>query len=108
MARRQEAQDTSPTKWQPKETVSNEDNRQPSAIMTELLQGKKVIDRDFETTIEQSNKRIKLIFRPGEIKAHLDHLRKETESKLPPLPTQESLIKVRRNLHPPFLGKALE
>ncbi|KAB2617912.1 beta-glucosidase 24-like [Pyrus ussuriensis x Pyrus communis] len=41
MARRQEAQDTSPTKWQPKETVSNEDNRQPSAIMTELLQGKK-------------------------------------------------------------------
>ncbi|KAM1094642.1 hypothetical protein ACFX13_009748 [Malus domestica] len=76
--------------------------------MAELLQGKKVIDRDFETTIEEYDKCIKLFLRPGEMKARFEHFRKEAESKLPLLPSQEPLIKVRRNLHPPFLGKTLE
>lgn len=66
------------------------------------------MDRDFETTIEESNKRIKLILRPREMKACLEHFRKEAKSKLPPLPSQEPLIKVKWNHHPPFLGEALE
>ncbi|KAM1134912.1 hypothetical protein ACFX19_044683 [Malus domestica] len=86
----------------------NEDDRQPSTIMAELLQGKKVIDRDFETTIKESEKRIKLLLWSGKMKAHLKHFRKEAESKLPPLPPQEPIIKIRRNLHPLFLDEALE
>lgn len=88
--------------------MGSEDDRQPLAIMAELLQGKRMIDRDFETTIEESEKRIKLFLWPREMKAHLEHFWKEVESKLPLLPTQEPLIKVRRNLHPPFLSEALE
>ncbi|KAM2893541.1 hypothetical protein FF1_008886 [Malus domestica] len=72
------------------------------------LQGKRVMDRDFETTIEESEKRIKLLIRPGEMKAHFEHFRKEVESKRPPLSQQEPLIRVRRNLHSPFLGESLE
>ena len=59
--------------------------------MAELLQGKKAIDRDFETTIEESEKRIKLLLRPGEMKARFEHFRKEAESKLPPLPPQKPM-----------------
>ena len=108
MAHRQVAQATLATKWQPKETVGNKDDRQPSATMVELLQGNKVINRDFETTIEESDKRIKLFLQPGEIKAHLEHFWKEAKSKLPPLPPQQPLIKVRWHLQPPFLSQALE
>lgn len=68
--------------------------------MIELLQGMKVIDRDFEIEIEESKKRIKLLLRPGELKACIK--RKEAESKLPPLPPHEPLIKVRWNHHLPF------
>ncbi|KAM1733568.1 hypothetical protein ACFX14_018966 [Malus domestica] len=42
------------------------------------------------------------------MKAHFEHLRKEAKSKLPPVPPQEPLIKVRRNRHPPFFGEALQ
>lgn len=74
--------------------------------MNELLQGNKIIDHDFKTTIKESNKRIQLFFRPREIKARHEHFKKEAESKLPLLPPQEPLIKVRQNLHPPFLDEA--
>ncbi|KAM2936423.1 hypothetical protein COP2_034025 [Malus domestica] len=73
IAYRQVAQVTPATKWQPKETMDNEDDRQPPKIMDELLQGKKVIDHDFETTIEESKKKIKLLFLPREMKARLEH-----------------------------------
>ncbi|KAM1625196.1 hypothetical protein ACFX2K_023301 [Malus domestica] len=42
------------------------------------------------------------------MKARLEHFRQEAESKLASLAIQEPLIKIRRNLHPPFLGEALE
>ena len=42
------------------------------------------------------------------MKARLEYFRMEAESKLPPLSIQEPLIRVRRNLHPPFLGEALQ
>ncbi|KAM1457004.1 hypothetical protein ACFX13_035085 [Malus domestica] len=42
------------------------------------------------------------------MKARLEHFRQEAESKLAPPAIQEPLIKIRRNLHPPFLGEALE
>ncbi|KAM1156997.1 hypothetical protein ACFX2B_027421 [Malus domestica] len=76
--------------------------------MTELVQGKRLVNRDVETTFEEANKRIKFIFRPGEMKARFEHFRQEAESKLSPPTPQEPLIKIRRNLHPPFLGEALE
>ena len=72
------------------------------------LQGQKETNRDFETTIEAAEKRIKLLLRPGEMKAHFKQFKKEAESQLPPLPLKEPLIRVRRNLHPPFLGESLE
>lgn len=56
MAHRRAAQEVSVTKWQPKETTSKENDRQTSAIMTKLLQGKKIIDRDFEIEIEKFEK----------------------------------------------------
>ena len=42
------------------------------------------------------------------MKARFEHFKKEAEDKLPPLPVREPFIKVRRNLHPPFLGEALQ
>ncbi|KAM1940387.1 hypothetical protein ACFX13_028096 [Malus domestica] len=42
------------------------------------------------------------------MKARLEHFRQKAESKLTPPATQKPLIKIRRNLHPPFLGEALE
>ncbi|KAM1923982.1 hypothetical protein ACFX15_021820 [Malus domestica] len=42
------------------------------------------------------------------MKARFEHVRKKAESKLPPLPPQGPLIRVRRNLHPQFLGESLE
>ncbi|KAM1233695.1 hypothetical protein ACFX2J_003375 [Malus domestica] len=42
------------------------------------------------------------------MKARFEHSKQEAESKLSRPTTQESLIKIRRNLHPPFLGEALE
>lgn len=76
--------------------------------MTELLQGKKAIYYDLETMIEESEKQIKLLIQLGEIKARLEHFREEAESKLPPLTPQEPLIKMRLNLHLPFLSEALK
>ncbi|XP_070664519.1 uncharacterized protein [Malus domestica] len=76
--------------------------------MTELVQGKRLVDRDVETTFEEADKRIKLLLRPGEMKARLEFFRQEAESKFAPPAIQEPLIKIRRNLHPPFLGEALE
>ncbi|KAM1915683.1 hypothetical protein ACFX13_035502 [Malus domestica] len=76
--------------------------------MAELLREKKAADCDFETTIEESEKRIKLILRPIEMKARFEHFRKEAESKLYPFTPQEPLIRIWRNLHLPFLGESLE
>ncbi|XP_050116057.1 uncharacterized protein LOC126593931 [Malus sylvestris] len=107
LARRQVTQPVSATKWQPKETVGSGDDWPTPTIMAEL-QGQKEINRDFETTIEAAEKRIKLLIRHDEMKACFQQFKKEAESQLPPLPLKEPLIKVRRNLHPPFLGKSLE
>lgn len=91
MARRRATQDASATKWQPKETADEEDGRKRLTIMTELLQGKKATDRDFETMIEQLEKWIKLLLRPREIKARLEHFRgrglKQTSSTTAPRAT---------------------
>ena len=76
--------------------------------MTELVHGKQSVDHALETTFEEADKRIKLLVRPGEMKARLEHFKKEAEDKLPPLPVEEPLIKIWRNLHPPFLGEALQ
>ncbi|KAM2799220.1 hypothetical protein COP2_004353 [Malus domestica] len=76
--------------------------------MTELVQGKGLVNRDVETTFEEDDKQIKLLLRPREMKARFEHFRQKAESKLPPPTTQEPLIKIRQNLHPPFLGEALE
>ena len=84
MVRRRAAQETSAPKWQPKEKASNDDERQPPTIMTELLQGKQKIDRDFETTIEESEKWIKLLLRPGEMKARLEYFQKESREQTSP------------------------
>ncbi|KAM2824370.1 hypothetical protein COP1_034289 [Malus domestica] len=108
MARRQAAQETSAPQWRPKDTIVTDDERPPPAIMTELVQGKWLVNRDIETTFEEADKRIKLLLQPGEMKARLEHFRQEAESKLAPPAIQEPLIKIRRNLHPPFLGEALE
>ncbi|KAM1944739.1 hypothetical protein ACFX15_012937 [Malus domestica] len=108
MARRRAAQETSIPKWRSKETVANDDRRPSPTIMTELVQGKRLVNRDFETTFEEVDKRIKLLLWAGEMKACLEHFRQEAESKLPRLTPQEPLIKIRRKLHPPFLGEALE
>ncbi|KAM1195014.1 hypothetical protein ACFX2J_021567 [Malus domestica] len=83
------------------------DDRSTPTIMAEL-QGQKETNRDFETTIEASEKRIKLLLRLGEMKARFEQFKKEAESQLPPLPLKEPLIRVRRNLHPPLLGESLE
>ena len=76
--------------------------------MTELVHDKQSVDHALETTFEEAEKRIKLLLRPGEMKARLEHFKKEVENKLPPLPVEEPLIKIRRNLHPLFLGEALQ
>ncbi|KAM1966178.1 hypothetical protein ACFX15_046430 [Malus domestica] len=85
MAHRRAAQETSVPKWQPKETVANDDERPSPTIMTELVQGKQLVNQDFETTFEEAGKGIKLLLRPGEMKARLKHFRQEAESKLLPL-----------------------
>ncbi|KAM2766146.1 hypothetical protein COP1_022094 [Malus domestica] len=108
LACRRAAQETSIPKWPPNDTIANDDERPPPMIMTELVQGKRLVNQDIETTFEEADKRIKLLLRPGEMKARLEHFRQEAESKLTPPATREPLIKIRRNLHPPFLGEALE
>ncbi|KAM2400269.1 hypothetical protein ACFXTH_036735 [Malus domestica] len=108
MARRRAAQETSAPKWRPKDTAATDDERPPPAIMTELAQGKRLVDQDVETMFEEVDKRIKLLIRPGEMKARLEHFRQEAESKLYPPAIPEPLVKIRRNLHPLFLGESLE
>ncbi|KAM1850919.1 hypothetical protein ACFX13_015040 [Malus domestica] len=108
MARRQAAQQTLAPQWRSNDTIVTDDERPPPAIMTELVQGKRLVNRDIKTTFEEADKRIKLLLRPGEMKARLEHFRQEAESKLVPPAIQEPLIKIRRNLHPPFIGEALE
>ena len=79
LARRQAAQETSAAsshKWQPKEKVGDNDNRQTPAIMRELAQGKQPVDHALITTFEEAEKRIKLLIRPGEMKARLEHFKK--------------------------------
>ena len=111
MARRQAAQEASATssrQWQPKEKDADDDTQQTPTIMRELAQGKQQADQALITTFEEAEKRIKLLIRPGEMKARLEHFKAAAEDKLPPLPANEPLIKVRRNLHPPFVGEALQ
>ncbi|KAM1568302.1 hypothetical protein ACFX1Z_046745 [Malus domestica] len=73
MARRRAAQETSAPKWRPKDTIATDDERPPPTIMTELAQGKRLVDQHIETTFEEADKRIKLLLRPGEMKARLEH-----------------------------------
>ncbi|KAM1328710.1 hypothetical protein ACFX2I_012696 [Malus domestica] len=94
MAHRQAAQETSVPKWRPKETIANDDERPSSMIMTELVQRKQLVNQDIETTFEEADKWIKLLLRPGEMKARFEHFRQEAESKLPPPATREPLIKI--------------
>ncbi|KAM1207787.1 hypothetical protein ACFX2G_008392 [Malus domestica] len=42
------------------------------------------------------------------MKARFEQFTKDAESQLPPLPLKEPLIKVRQNLHPPFLDESFE
>ncbi|XP_070668828.1 uncharacterized protein [Malus domestica] len=91
MARRRAAQETSAPKWRPKDTAATDDERPPPAIMTELAQGKRLVDQDVETMFEEADKRIKLLIRPGEMKARLEHFRQEAESKLYPPAIPEPL-----------------
>ncbi|KAM2325981.1 hypothetical protein ACFX1X_025262 [Malus domestica] len=107
LAQRQAAQPVLATKWQPKEMAGSGDDWPTPTIMAKL-QGQKETNRDFETTIEASKKRIKLFLRPGEMKAGFEQFKKEAETQLPPLPLKEPLIRVRRNLHPSFLDESLE
>ncbi|KAM1702098.1 hypothetical protein ACFXTN_025276 [Malus domestica] len=60
MARRQVAQTVSAAKWQPKEVVGSGDDRPIPTIMAKL-QGQDGTNHDFETTIEESEKCIKLL-----------------------------------------------
>ncbi|KAM2008895.1 hypothetical protein ACFX16_003743 [Malus domestica] len=92
MARRRAAQETSVPKWRPKETIANDDEQPSPTIMTELVQGKRLVNQDIETTFEEVDKRIKLLLRPGKMKARFEHFRQEAESKLPPPATREPLI----------------
>ncbi|KAM2620250.1 hypothetical protein TB1_036299 [Malus domestica] len=108
LARRRAAEETSAPKWRPNDTAAIDDERPPPAIMTELAQEKRLVDQDIETTFEEADKRIKLLIRPGEMRARLEHFRREAESKLSPPVIQEPLVRIRRNLHPPFLGEFLE
>ncbi|KAM1746425.1 hypothetical protein ACFX11_013056 [Malus domestica] len=94
--------------WQPKEAAGSEDDRQTPIVMAESLQGQRVTDHDFETTIEESEKNIKLLIWPDEMKARFKHFRKKAEINLPPLTPQKPLIRVRWNLYPPFVGESLE
>ncbi|KAM1002267.1 hypothetical protein ACFX2C_002716 [Malus domestica] len=94
MASRRVTQETSIPKWRPKETVANNDERPSPTIMTELVPGKRLVNRDVETTFEEADKRIRLLLWLGEMKARFEHFRQEAESKLPPPTTQASLIKI--------------
>ncbi|KAM2554664.1 hypothetical protein TB2_018766 [Malus domestica] len=94
MACRRAAQETSVPKWRLKETVANDDERPSPTIMTKLVQGKRLVNRDVKTTFEEADKRMKLLLQPGEMKARFKHFRQEAESKLPPPTTQEPLIKI--------------
>ncbi|KAM0988057.1 hypothetical protein ACFX10_012118 [Malus domestica] len=85
MARQQAAQTMSAAKWQSKEVIRNRDDRQTPTIMAEL-QGRKRTSHNFETTIEESEKRIKFLIRPGEMKTRFEQFEKDTERKLPLLP----------------------
>ncbi|KAM1743403.1 hypothetical protein ACFX12_013297 [Malus domestica] len=79
MARLQAAQTVSATKWQLKETVGNGDDRPTPTIMAKL-QGQKETNRDYETTIEEFKKRIKLLLQPREMKACFEQFKKEAEN----------------------------
>ncbi|KAM1369984.1 hypothetical protein ACFX2F_040497 [Malus domestica] len=94
MARRRATQETSVPQWRPNDTIATDDERPPPAIMTELVQGKWLVNRDVETTFEEADKRIKLLLRGGEMKARLEHFRQEAESKLALPAIQEPLIKI--------------
>ncbi|KAM1480210.1 hypothetical protein ACFX2I_027381 [Malus domestica] len=104
MARRQAAQIVLATKWQPKEAVRSGNDWPTPTIMAEL-QGQKGTNHDFKTTIEESEKHIKLLIQPRKMKAHFEQFRKEAESQLSLLPPKEPLIRVRRKL---FLIESLE
>ncbi|KAM1416750.1 hypothetical protein ACFX2I_008249 [Malus domestica] len=70
---------------EPRDQLATDDERPPPAIMTELAQGKRLVDQDVDTMFKEADKRIKLLIRPGEMKARLEHFRQEAESKLSPL-----------------------
>ncbi|KAM1147170.1 hypothetical protein ACFX2I_038860 [Malus domestica] len=75
MARRRATQETSVPKWRSNDTIITDDERPPPVIMTELVQGKRLVNRDIKTTFEEADKRIKLLLRPGEMKARFEYFR---------------------------------
>lgn len=73
--------------------------------MTEIAVRKKPETTTFEAEIKEFEKQIKLLLWLGEMKARIEHVRKEDEEKGHiPMP-QDPLIKVRRNRNPPFSVK---
>ncbi|KAB2604032.1 hypothetical protein D8674_042381 [Pyrus ussuriensis x Pyrus communis] len=79
--------------FKPPKTSDQRCERPTPTIMTELAEGKKVAAAGFETTIEDAEKRIKILLRPGETRARLEHFTQEAERKLSPLPPREPFIK---------------
>ncbi|KAM1670164.1 hypothetical protein PS1_044197 [Malus domestica] len=86
MGHRRVAQETSIPKWRPKETVANNDERPSPMIMTELVPGKWLVNRDVEITFEEADKRIKLLLRPGEMTARFEHFRQKLKANCPRQP----------------------
>lgn len=64
-------------KWQPK--YISQENPTPTVltVLTNVLEGKKPDIITLEIEIEESEKQIKLLLRPGELKARIEHFRKK-------------------------------
>lgn len=68
--------------------------KQVPSILTEIAKGEKVQAPAIEAEIKESEKRIKRLLRPEEMKGQIEYFTKKAEQTFPPLPPQESFIKV--------------